>query len=185
MGPVGAQAPPKGASAPQGRKRPRKRPTVSAPVDCPPTARVRPGRLPSDCPCPPRPTQQKRVEHLRRFQIGSRLPSDCPCVRPGRLQNRTEACRIFAKVPDQLERGGDGGGDAGGPSKLFRNMRALFWTRIAALFFVTCEHTTDAKPSFFVTCEHSSGRRHAMLFFVTCEHCHVILWRARHGNTVN
>ena len=29
---------------------------VSAPVDCLLTARVRPGRLPSDCPCPPRST---------------------------------------------------------------------------------------------------------------------------------
>ena len=115
---------------------------LSAPVDCPvpyDCPYVRPGRLPCalrlhmsapvDCPAPTARVRSGSIAvrlHVsapvgRHRTQGDTLSSfDCPSVRPGRLQNLTEACRTFAKVPDQLE---------------------TTEVVLKSSFFVTCEHS--------------------------------------------
>ena len=47
---------------------------------------------------------------------------------------------------------------------LFRNMQALFWTRLDTLFFhnMRALFWTRLDTLFFVTCEHFSTPRHAL-----------------------
>ena len=96
----------------------------SAPVDCPPTARVRPGRLPSI------------------FFV---------------------TCELFFVTCEH---------SSGHTPRhaLFRNMRALFWTRVTTLFFVTCEHSeTKTKSACLLRKKLVDGQTHAELPWVRAE----------------